>query len=51
MSFEPEALWNFDCRPQLLFAAGGFALWRMDGVWLVVEAAVSERALATVPSC
>ena len=24
--FEPEALRNFDCRPQLVFAAGGLRI-------------------------
>jgi hypothetical protein len=36
-----------DSRISLVIGSFKFALWRMDGVWLVVEAAVSERALAT----
>jgi len=32
-----------DSRISLVIGSFKFALWRMDGFWLVVEAAVSER--------
>ena len=34
-----------DSRVSLVIGSFEFALWRMDGFWLVVEAAVSERIL------